>query len=284
MSEVKTNTDKTVASLPRVHYSFETTIERLSLRQKVSERSQAFPHILASPIHYESNYAYPLLVWFHDVGKSEVELFDVVPKISKRNYVAVAPRGMTLVTRRVVRSRIGGRLVDAKSWTEPCNDWPETKAGVAEAENLAFDAIKRAIGKFNINHRRIFLLGRGSGATMAMRVGLQNPREFAGVISIDGAFPSLDNLLFREWSAVRELPILMTTGLGPNCTAKLTAEQLHLMHTAGMTVVVRQYNENTKIPNGSQLRMDRILADVNRWIMNRLLEPQESLPEFFDQQ
>ena len=270
MSKVKTHSEETVVPLRKISHSFESNIKRLSMRQNHSERSRSFAHILASPVHYEPNYAYPLLVWLHDAGKSELELFDVVPKISSQNYVAVAPRG--------IRSRINGRLIDEKSWTEPCNDWPETEDCISEAENLVFDSIDQAMGKFNINSRRIFLLGRGTGATMALRLAFRNPSEFAGVVSIDGAFPSLDNLLLRNWRSLRDLPILMTTG---GISASLSAKQLRLMHTAGMTVVIRQYNENPGTPNSSRLRMDRILADVNRWTMKRALNPLAPIAELF---
>src|SRR3954449_13229207 len=46
-----------------------------------------------APIHYEKRYAYPLLVWLHGDAGSERELRQVIPQVSMRNYVAVAPRG-----------------------------------------------------------------------------------------------------------------------------------------------------------------------------------------------
>ena len=48
------------------------------------------------------------------------------------------------------------------------------------------------------------------------------------------------------------------------------------MHTAGMTVVVRQYNEYN-VANSEQNRMDRILNDCNRWIMSRSCNPRSPI-------
>ena len=48
---------------------------------------------LFTPLHYERNYAYPLLIWLHGKGGNEHHLRQVMPKISMRNYAAVAPRG-----------------------------------------------------------------------------------------------------------------------------------------------------------------------------------------------
>ena len=44
------------------------------------------------PLHYEPNYAYPLIVWLHGAQDDERQLKRVMPFISLRNYVAVAPR------------------------------------------------------------------------------------------------------------------------------------------------------------------------------------------------
>src|SRR5579871_3324602 len=51
------------------------------------------PHSIQLPVHYESRYAYPLVVWFHGDGSSETELSSVLPEISDRNFIGLAVRG-----------------------------------------------------------------------------------------------------------------------------------------------------------------------------------------------
>jgi hypothetical protein len=55
--------------------------------------SIAFPHRIFVPEHYESGYAYPLLVWLHSDHSSEFEIDQMMPALSVRNYAAVALRG-----------------------------------------------------------------------------------------------------------------------------------------------------------------------------------------------
>ena len=50
-------------------------------------------HAVFAPLHYEPNYAYPLIVWLHGGGDTEQQLRRVMPFISLRNYVAVAHAG-----------------------------------------------------------------------------------------------------------------------------------------------------------------------------------------------
>lgn len=271
------------ASLKNASLMFESAVTRISSRQdSTGTRRRAFAHLLFSPIHYEPNYAYPLLVWLHGSGKTETELFDVAPKISTRNYVAVAPRGVSTPQTRLEVERVDGRLIEKSRKTEASFEWPETANGVSEAENLVFDSIEQAAAKHNINRRRIFLLGRGTGGTMAIRVALRNPREFAGVVSIDGAFPTLEHLPLRNWREARDLPILATTGgFGSTTAPQPSADRLRLFHTAGMTVVVRQYNDAPGDPVAAETRTKKILGDVNRWTMERALNPDAPISELF---
>lgn len=254
---------------------FEKEYQRLSARDSADNRIETFPHIVASPIHYEADFAYPLLVWLHDSEKTEREVFEVVPRISTRNYVAVAPRGVVRTRQRLVRSSVNGKKLEEHRWNEPCFGWAETEDGVSEAENLVFDAITEAYSKYNINMRRVFLLGKGAGGTMALRVAMRNPHEFAGVVSIDGALPNTDALPLRNWRSLRDLPVLVTAG-APNSKVapRLDRDLLRLYHTAGLTVLVRQYNEENDSDEAQRVRMDAVLTDVNRWIMERAVNPQ----------
>src|SRR5580698_11026646 len=54
---------------------------------------QAHPCGVFVPENYEPNYAYPLVVWLHDAGRSERDIVDVLPHISMRNYLGLALRG-----------------------------------------------------------------------------------------------------------------------------------------------------------------------------------------------
>ncbi len=59
-------------------------------------RFSALPDVgqtLFAPIHYESNYAYPLIVWLHGPHDDERQLKRIMPFVSLRNYVGVSPRG-----------------------------------------------------------------------------------------------------------------------------------------------------------------------------------------------
>ncbi len=49
-----------------------------------------------APMHYAPGYAYPLIVWLHGPGGDERQLLRIMPLVSMRNHVGVAPRGIAI--------------------------------------------------------------------------------------------------------------------------------------------------------------------------------------------
>ena len=205
-------------------------------------------YALFAPLHYEPKYAYPLIVWLHAQGTDgERQLLSVMPEISTRNYVAVAPRGFL--------------CGDAEPAAR--HDWPQSQDRIEEAEHRVFQCIATARRKWNVARRRIFVAGFGSGGTMAFRVALNRPRQFAGVLSICGEFPRGHNPLSQLIEA-RRLPVLLAVGRDSREYSPAEAcDDLRLFHTAGMSIALRQY------PCGQQLT-PQMLRDVDRWIIEQI--------------
>jgi phospholipase/carboxylesterase len=206
-----------------------------------------------SPLHYESRYDYPLIVWLHGCGSSERELEELMPHISIRNYVAVAPRGTKAVDPN------GHRYT-----------WAQTPASIALAEELVFDSIEKASSRFSIANRKVFLAGRGTGGTMAWRLALRNPKQFAGCVSLGGAFPKSH----RPLAAIKDLRYLRSLWMvgeqSHGCGLDMVVESLPLFHAAKLRVAIRQYN------CGDELYAD-MFSDMNRWLME-IVTDQVSTP------
>lgn len=205
------------------------------------------------PLHYERNYAYPLLVWLHGPDNNDQQLKRIMPLVSMRNYVGVAPRGMTM-------QRAGfGR-------GQSCA-WPDSAAHAVTVEQRVFESIAVARRQANISPRRIFLAGFGTGGTAALRVAMNHPHRFAGVLSLCGGFPAGGNPLARIDSA-RRVPIFLACGQeAEQYPMDSVCDDLRLLHSAGMTVSLRVY------PGGDDL-CPHMLPDMDRWIMEQLSSTQ----------
>lgn len=185
---------------------------------------------LFCPLHYEPNYAYPLLVWIDSTDGAGQSIQHALPQVSMRNYVGAAAVGD--------RNRLPTSV-------------------------QIFDAVHRAREQYNIHAGRIFVAGIGDGGGLALRIALENPHLFAAAASLGGPLPEYENRLANLKSA-RELPMLICQGRDSiRYSDDQTCEHLRLFHAAGMHVTLRQY------PCGDEFHPP-MLIDLNRWLMERV--------------
>lgn len=210
--------------------------------------------VLFAPIHYERNYAYPLVVWLHGDGQDERQLVRLMSLVSLRNYVGVAPRG----TRRSARAPVAGGDVTAER--SACFEWSEQADELAAAEHRVFEAIESAERRYHIAAQRVFLAGADGGGTVAQRIALAHPTRFAGSLSFGGAFPAGRAPLARL-SEVRRLPLFIAYAFGDGAFApERLDDQMRLFYAAGMRVTLRQYPWRGRLT-------PEMLADADRWMM-----------------
>jgi phospholipase/carboxylesterase len=201
------------------------------------------PQCLLAPLHYERNYAYPLVVWLHDAGGDEKELMRIMPLVSLRNYVSLAVRGTSQFDRGF--------------------GWCETGDGILAAESRVAEAVGQARQRFHVHRERIFLAGCGAGGTMAMRLALRSPERYAGAASIGGSFPQGHSPLARLEQARRARLLIMHCRDSAAYPLERLCEELALFHAAGMTVTLRQY------PCGDELTT-QMLRDLDVWLMEQV--------------
>lgn len=210
-----------------------------------------------TPLHYEPDYAYPLLIWLHGQGENESQLRWVMPKISMRNYAAVAPRGTLPYGR------------DRLQQLDETYTWSFRDANVSRAIDRVCHAIEQAEKRFRVDPTRIFLAGSGSGGTMALQIGMTLPERFSGVVSIGGPLPQHSAPL-SHLTTSRRLPLLISVDRkNKSYPDALVCQDLRLLHIAGMTVTLRQY------PNGDALS-DSMLADIDQWMMEVIADQQQA--------
>lgn len=203
-------------------------------------------HSCFAPVHYEAGYAYPLIVWLHGPQSNEDELRQVMPLISTRNHVAIAPRG----TRHV------DGVPHAFSWGESVDD-------IAEAGERVQECIAIAKEKYNIHPERVFVAGHSDGGTMAHRLGMTYPEQFAGAISLGGRVPRGSRLL-KNFNRARQLPLMQA--VSPNqdvYSTEQVMDDLRFLHSAGLSLALRLY------PDGDELTTT-MFSDLNEWVMEQV--------------
>ncbi|MBX7169177.1 MAG: alpha/beta hydrolase fold domain-containing protein [Pirellulales bacterium] len=224
---------------------------------------------LFAPLHYERNYAYPLVVWLHDDDQDEQRLRAVMPHISMRNYVGVAPR-----------ATIG---VSTPRGNQRRYRWPVAERHLPAVEQRVFAAIEQAEARFHIAAHRVFLAGTGAGGTMALRLALHAPERFAGALSAGGGLPSEGAPLARLLHA-RRIPLWFACGAdGDADYTRQVCDNLRLLHAGGFEVTLRQYpaaHAAVMLRDGlaDQPMSRQVLADMDRWIMDLITGARATAP------
>lgn len=196
------------------------------------------------PLHYEPNYAYPLIVWLHTPGEDERQLQRIMPLWSLRNYAAVSVRGSV---------SFGNDGLPKKGFYWDAGSYESAYTSVLEA----ISEIRQHI---NISPNRIYLAGCDEGAAMAQRLVFRNPHCFNGLISFNGGIPEDMMLLehLRELQKVRFL-YLVSNSLRA-CPVETLCSHLRLLYSAGVPLTLRNY------PKMGPL-LPEMFRDANRWIM-----------------
>ena len=222
-------------------------------------RPDAFlKHQFFIPLHYEKNYAYPLVIWLHGPGGCEQEINQVLPHMSVRNYVGSALCGST-------------SFEQDDAYGNPTYTWDQSAASIERGAEDLMAIVELAQSRFNIADHRIFLAGYDVGGTMALRLALQWPNLVSGVLSLGGAMPHTDTPL-RRLSEARSLPVLLS-----HCRDSEVYDHAHvcrdlrLLHAAGMSVALRQYPCPQEVTT-------QMLADADAWIMEQVCgQPERSV-------
>ena len=207
----------------------------------------AFPSCFI-PLHFEPNYAYPLLIWLHGDGSNESELPLVMPYVSLRNYVAYAPRS----------PGSSGQQDGAHEHVT----WPDSEESIVEASQRVFECLELARTRFQISPERVFIAGRDAGGTMALRLALANPECFKGACSIGGSFPE-GHAPLAAINDARHLQLMIAHGRSSSYDEETVCHDLRLLHVAGLSVTLRQY------PCGDEMT-DNMLRDLDRWMMQHI--------------
>lgn len=208
------------------------------------------------PTGYEPNYPYPLVVLFHDCGGSDEEVLQLAPRISRRNHIVIALRGP-----KELGIRADG--LPGYSWA----DSEESDGLVAEYLLRAVEMTRRT---YHVHSERVYLAGVGEGASVAYRLGLSMPDRIGGIIALNGAIPRVDNSPLFRLPEVRSLRVLIGHGVNNETTGiEVARRDFRLLYSAGVDVRMMSY------PCGHQVH-PAMLRDVNRWVIHRLNEEQQT--------
>ncbi|HUE12553.1 MAG TPA: hypothetical protein VMR25_00190 [Planctomycetaceae bacterium] len=204
------------------------------------------------PENYEPNYAYPLVIWLHESGRSERDIVDVLPHISMRNYLGLAPRGTATIDNRAL-----GDDNESAGY-----GWSRSQRMRLVFQDELHASVRRLRQGYHIHSERIFLAGAGDGGSLAWELFLARPEWFAGLAVFGGRFPWRRRPLRHYRELIGKHVFLAANSLDPAGLSR--AEQLgRLLYSSGMEVAVRCHLPGRRWPRS-------LFRHVDQWIMQSI--------------
>ncbi len=198
--------------------------------------------VVYMPENYQPTYAYPLIVWICERERDKWELLELMPEISMRNYF-----GVCVSQERAV---------------------PATNAdgsNAASLQKLVYQTYCQIREEYNIHTERTYLAAVGQSSPTALNLLLTNPDCFDGIVTIGGQF-NKSQLPLAQFPRLRGKRVLMTMRSHEHGVSVAdTVETASILHSAGMEVATRIYNEADGVSS-------KMLSDFNHWMMNCTLE------------
>jgi phospholipase/carboxylesterase len=213
------------------------------------------PVRLFLPSDYQPKYAYPLAVLFHADGGDEDAAARLVPHLSRRNYIALCPRGP--------------KAIGCGPTGRPGFAWGED----ARADEYLLDAVAHARREFHVHTERVYLIGLCEGATIAYRLGLAMADAVAGVVALNGRMPKPSGRPLFRLESMLGLRVFIGHGShNPIVPVRESRRARRLLTSTGADVQFTTY------PTTHRIHAD-MFKDVNRWIMDAVSDADGGPPQ-----
>ena len=199
------------------------------------------------PENYEPNYAYPLVVWLTDSNRDQRRLMDMMPKISKQNYLGIT-----------VESDITPSASVDASWANAGD-----MAGPLQEKLL--ERVREVRSEYHVHSERIYLAGFEAGGTLAIQMLLHKPDWYGGAIAFAPEFPSNDKVLTNFQQLQRKRLLIGMSSQHSSQSIAKTVEYGRVLYTAGMEVATRIYDSLDEAPQN-------MMSDLNHWLIDCIVE------------
>jgi phospholipase/carboxylesterase len=214
--------------------------------------SLSLVHLIRPP--WKSATMPPLILLLHSVGSHEHDLFDLAQYLDPYSMVvsARAPNvlGPNSYAWYPVEFTATGPIVDA--------------VAAEDSRLILLHFIDEVIAAYQVDPKRIYLMGFSQGAIMSLAVALTQPEKVAGVVTMSGRLLPEIQPKIAEAERLRGLPILMTHGVQdpiiPIGDARAASAYLSRLP---LKLTYREYDM------GHQITVES-LKDIVAWLKNQL--------------
>ena len=191
------------------------------------------------------------IILLHGVGSNESDLFSLADQLPQDFYV-IAPRGAFTLS----KGSYAWYNVDF-STGKPVFD----KAQEVSSRELIRKFITQVKQKYDIDE--IYLGGFSQGAIMSYSVGLTNPNEIKGILSLSGRLLMEVRPMLTKNTDVKQLKVFIAHGMQDNTLPVHYAREVKLfLEDLGVQLSYHEYIMGHQIS-------EAVIKDMNEWLITQ---------------
>jgi phospholipase/carboxylesterase len=199
----------------------------------------------------------PLLLLLHGVGSNEEDLMGLAPALDPRFFIVSARAPITLGHRAYgwyhVQFTSTGHIIDFEE--------------AEQSRKILLRFVDELIRSYNIDARRVYLMGFSQGCIMSLAAALTEPGKFAGVAGMSGRMPPGIDDKIAPPNELNGLPILIVHGMYDSVISiELGRGIRDALEKLPVELTYREY------PIGHHVS-EESLNDVTTWLAGQLDAP-----------
>ncbi len=206
--------------------------------------------------------AAPLLLLLHGIGSNEADLLGLAPYLDERFFIVSARAPVVMGP-------------GAYGWFNIEFTPAGLVADMAEARSsltLAAKFIDELTHAYQLDARRVYLMGFSQGAMMSLALAMARAGKTAGVVAMSGRLPAPEFQPADESDALAGLPVLVTHGLyDPVLPISNGRDIRDRVAALGASLTYREYPMGHEVSNES-------LREVARWLTETLTAAEDLKP------
>lgn len=196
----------------------------------------------------------PLLVLLHGVGSNEQDLMGLAPTLDRRFFIVSARAPLTLG-----HASYGWYHIDWSSGV-PSMDPEEAE----KSRNVLLRFIDELLQNYNIDPKRVYLMGFSQGCIMSIYCALTEPEKFAGIVGMSGRLvPGMRERTVSP-DRLKDRPMIVVHGTEDTVIPIADGRALRdYLQSLPLDLTYREYSMGHWVTHES-------LNDITAWLEKRL--------------
>lgn len=213
----------------------------------------ALQHIVREPVEASPGKP-PVLILLHGVGSNEHDLLGLAPELDPRLFIISARAPLTLQPGSYgwyhVQFLPDGFIIDEDD--------------AERSRHIVLRFVDEVTGTYDVDGRRVFLMGFSQGAIMSLAAGLSEPERFRGIVAMNGRLLPQVTKLIAGPERLRDFPVLMVHGVEDRVIqVRYAREAREELSKLPVKLDYREY------PSGHWVTPD-VLRDVRNWLKQQV--------------